>query len=327
MKPSSNIINNECIQTLMAKNAENQAKVMTVQIAQVMTFFAAFLWGTSFIIVELGLEIINPYWFAQLRFLVASLGALGVVLILKKHIERRMMFGSWVWMLGMFNAFGFLGQFVGQTMTNATKTALLVNLNLVTIAILSTLLLNEHFTKKKGCAVLLSIIGVFLLITNGDLAQLASGEFIGDIFALAGGSAWAFYIISNKKLITTKKVDIVALTACVMLTTTIILIPFTIILGGLNPSVLNIGFEGAGYVIYLGIFCNVIPYILWTSGLKRLPATESSIFLLTEVMVATILAILILHEFLTVIGVFGGGLIVIAIILIGYDAKKNKKIK
>jgi drug/metabolite transporter (DMT)-like permease len=57
-------------------------------IAYASTIFAAFLWGTSFIVVELGLELINAFWFALLRFVAASAGALVVVLILNKRIER-----------------------------------------------------------------------------------------------------------------------------------------------------------------------------------------------------------------------------------------------
>lgn len=323
----SNIINRKRISPFMVQANNRQPQKETVsamRTAQAVTLLAAFLWGTSFVVIELGLEMINPYWFAQLRFLVASLGALVVVLILKKQIERKLLFSNWIWLLGLFNALGFMGQFVGQTMTNATKTALLVNLNLVTVAIVSTVLLSERFSKRKGLAVLLSLIGVFLLTTNGDLSQLASGEFYGDMLALMGGFAWAFYIVTNKKVITQQAPDVVALTACVMLTTAVIMLPFTFILGGFNPGVLNIGIAGVGFVIYLGIFCNVIPYILWTHGLKRLPATTSTLLLLMEVMVAAVLAMLILQEFLTIVGILGGGLIIIAIIVISYDAKNGR---
>jgi drug/metabolite transporter (DMT)-like permease len=304
---------------------QNDSSIST-NTAQAITILAATFWGTSFVVIELGLEIINPFWFAQLRFLVASLGALAVVVLLKKRIEQKLLISHWVWLLGLFNALGFLGQFFGQTLTNATKTALLINLNVVTVALLSTLLLSEKFSVKKGLAIVSAIIGVLLLTTNGDLSQLARGEFIGDMFALAGGFAWAFYIVTNKKVISTHKIDVVTLTACVMLTTTIIMFPFTIILGGISPGVLNIGLSGLGFVIYLGIFCNVIPYTLWTFGLKHLPTTSSSILLLTEVVVAAILAMIILGEFLTLIGLLGGVAIGAAIILISLDYKgENKK--
>ena len=293
--------------------------------AEGITLLAAAFWGTSFIVVELGLEIINPFWFAQLRFLVAALGALLVVVVLRKRIERKLILSHWIWLLGLFNALGFFGQFVGQTMTNATKTALLINLNLVTVALLSMVIIGEHFSKKKGFAVLVSIFGVFLLTTNGDLSQLTSGEFIGDMFALAGGFSWAFYIVTNKKVVSQPEIDIVTLTACVMLTTTILMIPITLIFGGISLDVLSIGFEGAQFVIYLGIFCNVIPFLLWTYGLRRLPATASTLLLLAEVFVAAILAMLILGEFLTLIGLVGGGFIVLAIIIISFDSKNNRR--
>jgi len=275
--------------------------------AQAMTLLAAFFWGTSFVIVELGLEYVNPYWFAQLRFLIASVGALGVVLLFKKQIQKELILSHWIWLLGTFNALGFLGQFVAQTMTNATKTALLINMNLITVAALSSVLFHERFTRKKVLAVCLSILGVFLLTTDGNLSRLARGEFIGDMLALCGGFVWAFYIVTNKKVVTKPNIDIISLTACVMLATTIVMIPFTLILGG--------------------IFCNVIPFLLWTFGLKYLMPTVSTLMLLFEVFIASILAFLILHEGLGIIGVIGGFVIIIAIVIMGIESKKLKKKK
>jgi len=295
--------------------------------AQAMTLLAAFFWGTSFVIVELGLEYVNPYWFAQLRFLIASVGALGVVLLFKKQIQKELILSHWIWLLGTFNALGFLGQFVAQTMTNATKTALLINMNLITVAALSSVLFHERFTRKKVLTVCLSILGVFLLTTDGNLSRLARGEFIGDMLALCGGFVWAFYIVTNKKVVTKPNIDIISLTACVMLATTIVMIPFTLILGGISSRVLNIGLEGAGAVVYLGIFCNVIPFLLWTFGLKYLMPTVSTLMLLFEVFIASILAFLILHEGLGIIGVIGGFVIIIAIVIMGIESKKLKKKK
>jgi drug/metabolite transporter (DMT)-like permease len=226
--------------------------------------------------------------------------------------------------MGLFNALGFMGQFVGQTMTNAPKTALLINLNLVTVAFLSVIILGEKFTKNKGLAVIFALFGVLLLTTDGDISQLVTGEFLGDMLALAGGFSWAFYIITNKRLISRRRIDVVTLTACVMLSTTLWMLPFTLLLGGFNSSTFDIGFEGWSYIIYLGIFCNVIPFSLWTFGLKYLTATGSTILLLIEVLVATVLAMILLNEFLTVIGLLGGAFIVVGIILINLNLKTKE---
>jgi drug/metabolite transporter (DMT)-like permease len=145
--------------------------------------------------------------------------------------------------------------------------------------------------------------------------------------ALGAGFAWAFYIVTNKKVITSPKIEVTTLVACVMLTTSVIMIPFTIIFGGLDPGKISIGYSGLGFILYIGIFCNVIPYILWTSGLRKLQPTVSSLMLLFEVFIAAILAMLFLNEFLTLIGLMGGLFIVFAIIIISLDAKKSNNNK
>jgi drug/metabolite transporter (DMT)-like permease len=312
------------LQSNSAESMKGKSAGYSARSAQVITLIAAFFWGTSFVVIELGLEIINPFWFAQFRFFIATLGALIVVLAFKKTIGKHLILSHWVWILGFFNALGFLAQFTAQTTTNATKTALLVNLNLITVAFLSIIIFKERFSSKKIFAVILSILGVFLLTTDGDLSKLTSGEFRGDIFAIGAGFFWAFYIVSNKKVITNKKIDIIPLTACVMLTTTIIMVPFTIVLGGLRPEVLNIGLKGVGFIVYMGICCNVIPFILWTYGLRRLMPTVSTLMLLFEIFIAAVLAMLILNEFLTIIGIIGGFVIIAAIIIISLDSRNNK---
>ena len=104
----------------------------------------------------------------------------------------------------------------------------------------------------------------------------------------------------------------------------IIMVPFTLVFGGINPGVFNIGVEGVWCIVYLGIFCNVIPFTLWTFGLRYLPTTTSTIILLVEVLVAAVLAMILLQEFLTIMGMLGGSLIVVAIIVIGIDSKNRK---
>jgi drug/metabolite transporter (DMT)-like permease len=292
--------------------------------AQALTLLAAFFWGTSFIVVELGLENMDPFWFAQFRFFIASIGAMAVVFILKKRILSELLFSRGVWLMGLFNALGFLGQFIGQSMTTPTKTALLINVYLILVAILSVLILKERFSKKIFIAIGLSFLGVFLLTTNGDLTHLGGGEFIGDMFALSAGISWAFYIVINKYIVTRTRVDIIPLVACVMFATMVVMIPFTLIFGGITPDRGILNFNSIGYVLYLGLVCNVLTFVLWTYGLKYLSTIASSILLITEVLVAAILGMIILHDFLTVIGIVGGLIILIAIIIINYDSKNSK---
>ena len=309
--------------SMITNDQSSKFKTDTLYAASALTLLAAFFWGTSFPVIELGLEIIDPFWFAQLRFLIASLGSLVVVHLYRKRISHSLITNPWIWCLGLFNALGFIAQFFAQTLTTATKTALLINLNLVTVAILSSLLFSEQFSKKKYIAILLSITGVFLLTTGGDISALISGEFLGDMVALCAGFAWAFYIITNKKVVSSPKMEVIPLVACVMLTTSLFMIPFTIFFGGLEIGKINIGFSGLGFILYIGIFCNVIPFVLWTSGLKRLQPTVSSLFMLFEVFIAAILAMLFLYESLTFVGLLGGLIIVFAIIIISMDTKNS----
>jgi drug/metabolite transporter (DMT)-like permease len=196
--------------------------------------------------------------------------------------------------------------------TTASKTVLLVDSDVIIVALLSWLTFKERFSNRMKAAVVLGFLGALLLVTGGNVSELTGGELLGDILVFLAGVVWAFFMIWNKSLVS-KGVDAIAMTSCVMPATAIMLLPSALILGSMNLSILAT--EGWGTIVYTGVFCSTVAYSLWTVGLKRLSVTISAIVLLLEVVFAIVLSFWLLGESFTIIAAIGATLILFSILL------------
>ena len=85
---------------------------------------------------------------------------------------------------------------------------------------------------------------------------------------------------------------------------------------------LELGLSTSWWAIaYTAVFCTVIPFFLWTWGLRYISATASSVILLIEVVFAIALATVILDERLSFGTIVGGLCIISAIVLASCRAR------
>lgn len=276
------------------------------------TVLSGLLWGSSFVVIKLGLEEIDPYWFVTLRFSTAALIALAYVLATGGAARlRRLLLDPLVLWLGLTNAGGFILQFVGQSLTTAGKAALFVNSSTILVAIASRFVFRERLGGLKIVAVAIGIAGVFLVTTGGRLRVAPGPELRGDLLILLAAVVWTFFILLDKKIVGERDVDLRALTAAMVTVTAVSSLPAALFLGGPFPQV-SVSWWAIGYT---AVLCTVIPFFLWTWGLRYISATVSSVILLVEVVFAIALAAAILAERPAAGTVVGGLCIVCAIVL------------
>jgi drug/metabolite transporter (DMT)-like permease len=284
---------------------ESKSRAITV------TVLASLMWGTSFPVIKVGLDYVDPYTFALLRLICASIVVVALAVLLGKF-QPSLFRNRTIWLLGLSNAIGFVFEYVGMNYTTASKTSLLVDSDVIIIAILSWFTFKERFSRRMKISVLTGFIGAILLVTNGNMSELTGGELFGDVTVFLAGVVWAFFMVWNKSLIS-NGVDLIAMIACVQPVTTLFLIPFAAILG--STSIALTGLIGWAAIAWTGIFCSAAAYFLWAVGLKRLTVTISAIVLLLEVVWALILSFLLLGESFTMIAAFGAVLILASIAL------------
>ena len=265
--------------------------------------FASVLWGTSFPGSKLTVGTVDPLFLTFARMaLGASMGL--AVLAAMRRLDLRLFREPIVWALGAVNAVGFELQNSGILLTTASKTALLVNVNIVFIAILMALFFREAMTWPKVVGIVIGVFGVVVLATKFDPASLSGGAFVGDVMVFGAGLVWAFYIVGIKKRVD-RGGDYVALTAGILATTAILAMVPLFFVGWPLPTS-QTGWLG---IAYLGLVPTFGPLMLYVASMRTISPTISSLLILLEVVVAAILSFLMFQDPIDSFTIVGGALI------------------
>jgi drug/metabolite transporter (DMT)-like permease len=282
------------------------------------TILAGALWGTSFPIIKVGLETIDPFTFLFWRFLISCITLVAAMLFLKK-LSFKVTNKKLLILLGIANALGYLLQYVGMPYTTAAKAALFINLSAMWVALLSPKLLGESFSSKKVAGVLVGLVGIIFVSTNLDFFTLNQGQMSADMVLIISGVTWALFMIYNKKLVMNSNSATFQNMTWVLIFTFISIAPITLLAG---PNFFALDIWAWAAIVYTAIVCWVVPYYLWLEGLKHLSASTSTILLLSEIVVAVVASIVVLKETITVFSTIGAFLIVIAITLVSFKDKR-----
>ncbi|MEM0342867.1 MAG: DMT family transporter [Thermoplasmata archaeon] len=278
-----------------------------------LTLLASLIWGTSFPGAEWGLRYVgNDVLFLWLRFLVASVVTLSVVLLVGKF-SFSVMKEPVIWLIGGFNAAGFILQYVGLVYTTASKTALLVDINVVAVAIVSYFAFRERLSRPQLLGVVVGSLGV-VLVTSDKGLSFSSSELLGDILAYLAGWSWAFFIVLSKKTLarrTAVEISSGAIASC-----TLFLAPVVAYLALTDNADLTVGLNGWLAAVYLGVFCTSVATLLWAMGLEGVSATASATIMLVEVVTALVIAFALLDESLRLTAAVGAACVLAAIYLV-----------
>jgi len=278
------------------------------------TFAATLFWGSSFVAIKSGLDYMDPVPFVVLRFIMATVFFTIIFLLYKKTLRISLFKNKYVYLMSVFNAGGFMFQYLGLDYTSAIKGSLLININVIFVMLIAHFYLKELVTTKKAISVIGGVIGIFLLVTEGDLSLLTSGSIKGDLIVLVGGTCWAVYITLSRKVVR-DGACIFELNYMLTILTTIILLPF---LWGTN---FDLNSTSMGYIVYVAFFCTIVTFMLWTYGLKTISATASSVIMMNEVVFASIMGMILLGERLNAYGYVGAIIMLVAIANISLERK------
>jgi drug/metabolite transporter (DMT)-like permease len=272
------------------------------------------VWAGSFIVVDIVTQEMDPIDLGFLRFLVATPLMFLLVIARKKPLALPKRELPWLIVLGLTGVtLLYLFQFVGIHLTNAPTASVLINTNVIFIAILSSVFLHEVLTKKRVAGIILSFIGVFVIMFSDIAAQeMTVGNlfFIGGILMLLSAFCWALYSLVGKRLL--KTYDEFVITTYAFGFGTLCYIPFVFL--HLVPVIQQTSLNGWLAVLYLALTCSLFGYLGWYYALKHIDASKAAVFL-NFIPLFTILISFFLGTSLTWFFLLGAALIIYGVYL------------
>lgn len=285
--------------------------------AILLTLLSGLIWGSSFPLLKLGLDYLDPFWFTLLRMIIANLAMLPIFVVIGKFDRSEFLSKSAI-TLGILNGGGFILQIIGIGMTTATSTVLIINTNLIFVSVFSYFILGERLGRVRGVSIALGLIGVFLVSTEGDISRLAEAGAVGDLIIMLAAMVWALYMVYIK-IAMDKTKEGFSLTSGMLFFTMLFVLPFPFVLGS------NFHISGSGLLVtaYIGIFCTAIAYSLWLLSLKHMSIITSTILLMVEVVFGITLSVILLGEGMNGWIAAGGAAILSAIVLTAAGSGKD----
>ena len=239
-----------------------------------------------------------------LRFGISASFMTVILLLRKEHLPRGKILAQ---LIGM-GALGYVGQsFMYMTAINyasAGLVALLLYLYPFFVAVLSMIFLHESLTRVKVIALVLALFGTAL--TVGPV----SGQIIGALMAITAALIYSIYIIVGTNVM--KHVTAVQSSLVIFASAGAVfgILAFS---KGTHFPVNNMGWFAMLGII---VISTIIPVVTFLAGLERIGPTNAAMLSTLEPIVTVLLAAWLFGDKLLPIVMLGGGLILVAVMLL-----------
>jgi len=271
-----------------------------------------FIWGTTFIAQDTGMDNIGPFTFNCVRFFVGFLAVAPFVFLFeKKKIKHQIknntnQFLKLIVPVGIFLFLGCIFQQVSLLYTDVANSAFFTIFYVLMVPIIVYFLFSEKLHWSIWPSVLACVIGGYFLSDIGDATVR-----LGDSLVLIGALFWALHIIYIGKII--NRFDLPFFIALIQ----------NIIVATLS-FILVVIFEEFDFskikletieILYAGILSGGVAFALQLFGQRNILAAPAAIVMSLEGVVAAIAAWVILNQILELNNIIGCLLILGGILL------------
>ncbi|ARW81913.1 DMT family transporter [Aeromonas salmonicida] len=269
------------------------------------------IWSGNAIVSKLAVGLLSPAALAWSRWMVAAI--ILTPFLAHRAWRDRAKLRAGFYQLAALALLGMvlnqtLGYYAAQTL-GATEIGLMMGLTPLMTVLLSIWLLRERPTWGALLGGLISILGLTILLGQGDPSRLfTQGIHIGSVYMLLSAGTYALYSVLLKKW--DLGLDNWSMLYGQVLCSLLFLTPFYLLVDGQWPDG-----RALWLILYAGIPTSALSPWLWMQGIALLGASRTAIFMnLLPVMTAA-LAISWLGETLTSYHLIGGGMTLLGVLL------------
>lgn len=299
--------------------------------ADISLLFVTFIWGTTFVLVQNAISMLEPFSFNGIRFLSAAIMLLFWLFLFER--KQLVFFNLKMLASGVFIGFwlflGYATQTIGLLYTTTSKAGFITGLSVVFVPLFSMFLLKQFPSRNAVIGVSIATIGLFLL-TMTDVTSLN----IGDGFVFICAISFALHIIFTGKF--SSKYPTLLLTVIQISTVAILSIFSSFIFEdwrkSFNSEIL-LSQDVLIALIITSMFATALAFLIQTNFQKYTTATRVALIFAMEPVFAAIAGYYWAAERLSYSALFGCLLIFAGMIFAELPAnkfpllKKNKSIQ
>lgn len=302
---------------------ENKTEAQKRLIGGILAITGAILWGIQGPVSQFLFQDnhLSPEWLMGIKMGISGI----IILLFTNFVKKEPVMDLWKKPknLGIFTAYAVFGlaavqylYLVTVNLSNAGTATVLQSLGTVLIVIFTAIFYHQLPNKYEATAVLVALIGTWLLVTKGHLTQLAISTpalIAGLLLALAGAIQTMLPINLLKRFSTLVVVGWAMLVGGIIFT---IVHPFWV-----DMPKLTIGTVlGVGFIVFFG---TMMSFICFINSLKFISPTVAGMLDTFEPLSATVGAIVFLNTAFNGAEVIGGILVLSTVFILSLGNKKE----
>lgn len=273
----------------------------------------AILWGTTGTAQSYLPESVHPMTVGGLR-----LAGGGLILLFFAVATRQLDLKSWPWRATLIAAVAmalFQPFFFGSVRLTGVAVGTVTGIGSAPVfaGLIEWIILKRRPSKKWAAATVLAVSGcALLLLTGGEISANAPGI----LLALGAGLTFAAYSMASKIVLEFARPA--ASVGVIFLISSLLLTPFFFIypMDGLRSP------EGISVIVYIAVAATAVAYMLYSSGLKEIPAATAVTLSLAEPLTAAILGVAIVGEELNFFAWMGIGLLMAGLVALTFGKQR-----
>ncbi len=273
-------------------------------LADISLVFVALFWGSNFVIIKQALDIIHPFTYLGIRFIIAAL--LLAPFFWKRLVRasaRDYLDGC---LIGLFLFGGFAFQTVGLLYTTPANSGFITNTAVIIVPFLYFLVAKRSPGWWAYVGGMLAASGLYLLSAN-EVAGLG----LGDALTLVCAFLFAAHIIAIGMFVRRSDAIVLAVTQIAFTGVASMSVAFIF-----EPTELMFHQPPAiwGAILYAVVFCTIGAFVTQTFAQRYTPPTHASLILSLEAAFAGLFSYLFWDEIFTLQKLVGAVLILAGIL-------------
>lgn len=293
---------------------QKAVRKMSSRKAELLMASVSLAWGSSYLLMKVGLDSIGPFNLIALRFGIAFV-CMALIFLSRFRNLTMAVLRNGIFM-GVLLFLIFTGMVLGVNNTEASTAGFLTSTTVILVPILESILRRKLPNKTVLVSILLAVIGLYLLTVKDSVALDK-----GTIYCLSGALFYAIYIIVLDRI--AKNEDTLLISIIQLGVTSLLGILF--MLGFETPALPETSAQW-GAIICLGLICSAYGFLVQPIAQRYTTPEKIGLIFSLEPVFSAILSYIFLHEVLGIKGYAGAALIFVGVVFSKFPVKSKNGI-